>query len=365
MFERVRPLGHLVVFGLLLGLLALVPIAAGAQTKTEVEKTEAAKEHAYQDLLAANQAVGEAIFELEGIELELGDLSYTIVRLDRTIEEFDQRVAELRANAQEVVIEAYTSSANGLVTAAFSAASIQDLITSQTLIDSAANKDLAALDLLSAVNRENDRLKLEIAIKQAEVEVLEAEQAVLVDKLAAARESADAVFHTADSEYRDAYNRYQRELRRLAALRAAQQSGGGKGLPPDSTAGVVCPVGGNTWFIDTWGAARPGGRTHKGVDMSATLGTPLVAMYSGSIRLNWHSTGGRQVYLTGDDGNFYYYAHLSGYPAGLGSGQRVNKGQTIGFVGTTGNATTAHLHLGLGVIGGSLVNPYPTVRGVC
>jgi murein DD-endopeptidase MepM/ murein hydrolase activator NlpD len=233
------------------------------------------------------------------------------------------------------------------------------------LIDSAATKDLAALDLLSAVNRENDRLKLDIAIKRAEVEVLEAEQAALVEKLAAARESADAVFHSADAEYKDAYNRYQRELRRLAALRAAQQSGGGKGLPADSTAGVVCPVGGNTWFIDTWGAARPGGRTHKGVDMSATLGTPLVAMYSGSIRLNWHSTGGRQVYLTADDGNFYYYAHLSGYPAGLGNGQRVNKGQTIGFVGTTGNATTAHLHLGLGVVGGGLVNPYPTVRRVC
>jgi murein DD-endopeptidase MepM/ murein hydrolase activator NlpD len=124
-------------------------------------------------------------------------------------------------------------------------------------------------------------------------------------------------------------------------------------------------VAGSTWFTDTWGAPRSGGRTHKGVDMSAAFGAKLVAMNSGTVRLNWHSSGGRQVYITSGDGNFYYYAHMSGYAPGLATGQRVNKGQVIGYVGTTGNAATAHLHLGLGLIGGGLVNPYPTVRRVC
>jgi len=90
-----------------------------------------------------------------------------------------------------------------------------------------------------------------------------------------------------------------------------------------------------------------------------------VAMNGGSVRLNWHSAGGRQVYLTSSDGNFYYYAHLSGYAAGLSTGDHVARGEVIGYVGTTGNAATAHLHLGLGVTGGPLVNPYPTVRRVC
>ncbi|GMQ85157.1 MAG: hypothetical protein BMS9Abin07_0722 [Acidimicrobiia bacterium] len=365
MFERVRPLRHLVVFALLLGLLALAPIAANAQTKSEVEEREAAKDHAYEDLLAANEAVGQAIFELEGIEIELEELSYTIVRLDRTIEEFDQRAAALRINAQEVVVEAYTSSGNGLVTAAFSAASIQDLITSQTLIDNAASKDLAALDLLTAVNRENDRLKLEVATTRADVEVLEAEQVAAVEVLGAAREKADGIYTSARAEYKDAYARYQAELRRQAVLAAARRSGGGSGLPPASTSGVICPVAGSSWFIDTWGAPRSGGRTHKGVDMAATYGTNLVAMNSGKVRLNWNSLGGRQVYIYSGDGNFYYYAHLSGYAPGLANGQRVSKGQLLGYVGTTGNATASVLHLGLGLIGGALVNPYPTVRRVC
>jgi murein DD-endopeptidase MepM/ murein hydrolase activator NlpD len=99
--------------------------------------------------------------------------------------------------------------------------------------------------------------------------------------------------------------------------------------------------------------------------MSAAYGTPLVAMNSGSVRLNWHSAGGRQVYVTSGDGNFYYYAHLSGYAPGLNTGDRVGRGEVIGYIGTSGNASTAHLHLGLGLIGGGLVNPYPTVRRVC
>jgi murein DD-endopeptidase MepM/ murein hydrolase activator NlpD len=66
-----------------------------------------------------------------------------------------------------------------------------------------------------------------------------------------------------------------------------------------------------------------------------------------------------------DDGNFYYYAHLNSYPSGLSSGQRVDKGQVIGYMGDSGNASIVHLHLGMGRIGGAYVNPYPTVRRVC
>ena len=361
-----KTLGRLPSLLLIIALLTLAPIPAGAQTKSDVEKKEAEKEAAYHELLDANQAVGQAISDLEAIELQLDQLGYTIYRLDRTIEDFDSRTAELRSIAQVVVVEAYTNSGSGnMVTAAFAAASIQDLITSQALIDTAASHDLAALDLLTAVNRENDRLKLEVAEHRADVEILEADQQALVEVLAEARTRADAIFQKANAEYKDAYARYQAELRRQAALAAARRSGGGSGLPSSQTVGVVCPVAGSTWFIDTWGAPRSGGRTHKGVDMSAAYGAKLIAMNSGKVRLNFPSEGGRQVYLTADDGNFYYYAHLSGYAPGLATGHRVDKGQVIGYVGTTGNASTAHLHLGMGISGGPLVNPYPTVRQVC
>ena len=377
------PPAKTVILVLILALLVIAPIPAGAQTKEDVDRAEATKEQAYQDLIDANQAVGSAISELEGIEAELNELTYTITRLERKISEFDSQVEELRANAQEVVVEAYTNSGTGLVTAAFTAGSIQDLLTSQTLIGQATDRDLASLDLLTAVNRENDRLKVEIAEKRAEVEVLQEQQVAVVERLSVARQKADEVFAYAQDKYQDVYAAYQAELRRqaeaearrreaeAAAARAANNSSGAArssaaaGLPAVTTQGVVCPVAGNTWFIDTWGAARPGGRTHKGVDMSGAQGTPLVAMNSGKVRLNWHSDGGRQVYVYGDDGNFYYYAHLSGYAAGLSNGDRVGKGELVGYMGATGNASVSHLHLGMGRIGGAYVNPYPTVRAAC
>lgn len=365
---------------LLLALLALTPVPAGAQSKKSVENAEEAKDRAYRELLEANEAVGLAISELEAIARELQELNYTIRRLDAKIEEFDQQVVDLRVSAQEVVVEAYTNSGSGLVTAAFTAGSIQDLLTSQSLIGSAAERDLASLDLLAAVNRENDRLKAEVAVKREDVKALEEKQAAVVEELTIAADRADRIYAEAEAKYQDVLEKYKAELRRRAAAEAARKaaaaaaasnSGGGSsssgaaGLPASTTAGVVCPVRGNTYFVDTWGAPRPGGRTHKGVDMSGRSGQELQAMQSGKVRLNWHSAGGRQVYVYGDDGIFYYYAHLSGYAGGLSNGDRVAKGQVIGYMGATGNASVTHLHLGMGPIGGGYVNPYPTVRAAC
>ncbi len=138
--------------------------------------------------------------------------------------------------------------------------------------------------------------------------------------------------------------------------------------PPVSTAGRVCPVDGAVSFSDTWGAPRSGGRTHKGVDMSASRGTPLVAMETGRIyRLSNSTLGGISVYLQGNSGDIYYYAHMDSWADGLAGGQRVSAGDMIGTVGTTGNAPSwlPHLHLGWKPGGGDWANPYPMVDKLC
>ena len=96
--------------------------------------------------------------------------------------------------------------------------------------------------------------------------------------------------------------------------------------------------------------------------MISPTGTPLVAVVSGSVLFKQTSLGGNSVWLTGSDGNKYFYAHLSSFE---GSSRGVSIGETIGYVGSTGNTTTPHLHFEIHPGGGRAVNPYPTVRRYC
>ncbi len=139
-------------------------------------------------------------------------------------------------------------------------------------------------------------------------------------------------------------------------------------VPPVTPADRVCPVDGAVSFSDTWGAPRSGGRTHKGVDMSASRGTPLVAMEAGGIYyLSTSSLGGISVYLRGNSGDIYYYAHLEAWADGLVAGPSVSVGDLLGYVGTSGNSPSwlPHLHLGWKPGGGDWANPYPMVNALC
>jgi murein DD-endopeptidase MepM/ murein hydrolase activator NlpD len=124
----------------------------------------------------------------------------------------------------------------------------------------------------------------------------------------------------------------------------------------------VCPIRGPLTFSDTWGAPRPGGRRHEGTDLMNASGTPNVAVVSGEFETHHSGLGGLSIYLHGDDGNTYYYAHLSQI---VGPDRRVAQGEVIALTGSSGDATTPHTHFEFHPGGGSAVNSYPLVRAHC
>ena len=99
---------------------------------------------------------------------------------------------------------------------------------------------------------------------------------------------------------------------------------------------------------DTYNDARDGKRVHRAVDILAPKGTPVLSTDVGYIlKLRMGGSGGITIYAVDPDDRFvYYYAHLDRYRKGLMEGQRLQKGDTIGYVGTSGNAPrdTPHLH---------------------
>ncbi len=85
---------------------------------------------------------------------------------------------------------------------------------------------------------------------------------------------------------------------------------------------------------------------HNGIDIAAPSGTPILSPESGRVINRYeNATGGKQLIIEHSNGYVTGYAHLSDYA--VKSGDNVKKGQLIGYVGTTGRVTGAHLHLTL------------------
>jgi murein DD-endopeptidase MepM/ murein hydrolase activator NlpD len=112
---------------------------------------------------------------------------------------------------------------------------------------------------------------------------------------------------------------------------------------------------------NTWHAPRSGGRLHAGQDIFAKKGTPVVSATDGIVvRVGTNTLGGKIVSVMGSGGRVYYYAHLDRYAESLTAGDEVSAGDTLGYVGNTGNARTTppHLHFGVYTATGAM-NPLP------
>ncbi|TPG50082.1 M23 family metallopeptidase [Rhodanobacter glycinis] len=127
-------------------------------------------------------------------------------------------------------------------------------------------------------------------------------------------------------------------------------------------------------LVDTFTQARGAGRVHDAIDIMAARGTPVVAVNDGHVvKLFTSKPGGLTVYqFDPQDQVIYYYAHLDSYAPGLAEGQIVHRGDPIGFVGSTGNASAdaPHLHFEIEILGpekqwwhATSINPYGRFAG--
>lgn len=142
--------------------------------------------------------------------------------------------------------------------------------------------------------------------------------------------------------------------------------------PALGASGLLIPVQGKTRadLVDTFTDARSQGRLHDAIDIMAQAGTPVLAVADGQVeKLFTSERGGLTLYQFEPSGKYaYYYAHLERYAPDLAEKQSVKRGQVIGYVGSTGNASPSgpHLHFAIFLLGperhwweGTAINPYP------
>jgi len=128
-----------------------------------------------------------------------------------------------------------------------------------------------------------------------------------------------------------------------------------------------------TALQDTFNDARSEGRVHDAIDIMAPRYTPVLAVDAGRIvKLFTSRLGGLTIYQFDPTETYcYYYAHLDHYAPGVQEGMPVARGQVIGYVGFTGNASPEgpHLHFAIFRLNaqknwwqGEAINPYPILR---
>ena len=353
------------------------------------------------DEMQAN--VGAQLRQLDAAEATVVEKLAKLAEADGAITVTQGKIDELTTASDSVVVTRFVNPPSESAIEALTAESVSDATIKQALLDMRAEEDAAELSELTAARAdlETQREEQEKVAAEADAARQEAEEALADLQAAAGQEaqfitdirawladpegalrmaarSPEAAAHVeslsaellskfneikaaeAERKAAEALAEAQRQAEAAQAAEAAAEAQRQAGI-----GAFVCPLQGSMSFSDTWGAARSGGRAHKGTDMMAAAGTTVVAPANGRVVHDSNSLGGLTFNLYADDGHMYYGAHMSAY-VNQGAGW-VAAGTQIGRVGSSGNASASapHLHFEYHPGGGAAVNPYSRLISAC
>jgi len=285
---------------------------------------------AYEELWAA---VEQATFELEELERRAQELEVEVRAVD----------ARLADRARDLFMRGSSSTFELIVGEGGPSAAIERA----GLASVVQQRDTALLEESRASRLALNQTVALLEVRRGELAALEAE----------AETAREAVARELDAA--------QRRVRSLEALAARQRL-----IQNARQSGIYSCIMDRRLvsFRDTWGAPRSGGRRHQGTDVMAPFNVPVYAFTNGVVlRRSSSRLGGLGLYLRGDDGATYFYAHLNGYTAAGSAGRRVVAGEHIGYNGYTGNASRSapHVHFERQPAGGARHNPFPYLVAAC
>ncbi len=299
---------------------------------------------------------------------------YTLLIAEK-LNELNDAVAERDALNERYRVRIRAMEENGNLTylsILFKASSFVDLLDRVEMINEVARSDERMIAQLQAAAQQIELARQELAAEKVKLE--EAKDALTAEEeeLEGQRTEADGLMTElmADhAEYAALEQQYEEEQAKLQKEIAADQAKYKKALASEqsynnSYSGATSSSG-MSWPCAARGITSPFGTrsdpfshtqtSHSGIDINAGYGAPIYACASGTVTsATYSSIFGYHVRISHGNGFLTLYGHMTRYT--VHAGQQVSKGEIIGYAGSSGRSTAAHLHLTM-YYNGVLVNP--------
>ncbi|MDQ3785002.1 MAG: peptidoglycan DD-metalloendopeptidase family protein [Actinomycetota bacterium] len=355
-----RP-GNLIVIGVAI---AAFSLATGLPAAAREIPATGSLERLERRMSSLQSELDEAAATIDRLQSEAAVVRNRITTLRRRRAVLENRSSRLRARLAERAGELYRSGSGELLEVLLSSQSFRELTEKAELLVHASAEDNAMFMRYARARAALAGLAEELIERRRDLNGTTADLRGVAERL---RERLRSVAgEVEDVKVKLAAQRARRRAKRSRAAETASATGVPPASlrPPATSIGPrTCPVAGPVSFVDSWGAPRAG-HTHVGVDLLADYGTPVVAIVSGTVTYaGYDGSGGNMIFLSGEDGNDYWYMHNQ---ANLVTGGKVVRGEQIATVGDTGNAVgIPHVHFEYHPGGGGPVNPYPVVAPIC
>lgn len=332
---------------------------------TASQKTQEAKE-AGKKAKAANEKVVDLETMAYNLEKEIESAKAEISSTKAKLSEKQAEVKAQEGNLNERLTAMYKTGSVGIVDVILNSSSIQDLIMNVGMVQKILKNDQDILSELQDDYKEIEKLQEQQEAAQKKLEEKNAEVLEMRDKYKdeatklAAQEKQ--LYEEAKALQKEAEEAAKEEEANRPSGGGSSGGGGGSSGGGSSSSGYRFPTASN--YIITspygwrWHPIWGDYRFHEGVDIcltSGTSGAPVYAIDDGTVtKASWYGGYGNCIMISFGNGYVSLYGHLSGY--NVSHGQRVKKGQVVGYIGNTGNSTGDHLHYTLYRYG-ELVNP--------
>ena len=298
--------------------------------------------------------------EIELTEEQVGLYTQLVEQKQREVEQATADEDEQLANYRRHVRAMEENGKFTYLSILFGSSSLGELMSNLDMVGEIMEADQRSYEQYTAAREESERVQAEYEDMLTELDARQAELEAEKAELEAQIEEAEQLIAELEAQLETDRAAYEEQLAKEQALESEIQNMIAE-LERQEAANSIVSTGTYIWPLPGYSPGSAYGwrihpiwgdmRFHAGEDIGAPSGTPILAADSGiaTVIPNNGNGYGNYIIINHGGGRTTLYAHMSAFA--VSNGQSVTQGQTIGYVGSTGNSTGPHLHFEVRVNG--------------